>query len=192
MFLEQAFGRQRKRRRYLSVPTVATSMAIDNSGWPRKRERSWLNMHVHEFAMFKFLFLIPPLSLSLSLSLYPSPSLSHLFFPPSLSLFFLHKGISHFSPVPDLSSPASRLVTASEANRSTKIMSKQLQRLKVAAMSAVAIRVWMEFRIFSIENSWSRLLVVIMVVATPPPPNNINTAHRGRFQVNVNPIGDSK
>ena len=26
----------------------------------------------------------------------------------------------------------------------------------------------------------------------PPPPNNINTAHRGRFQVNVNPIGDSK
>ena len=25
-----------------------------------------------------------------------------------------------------------------------------------------------------------------------PPPNNINTAHRGRFQVNVNPIGDSK
>ena len=27
---------------------------------------------------------------------------------------------------------------------------------------------------------------------TPPPPNNINTAHRGRFQVNVNPIGDSK
>ena len=28
--------------------------------------------------------------------------------------------------------------------------------------------------------------------STPPPPNNINTAHRGRFQVNVNPIGDSK
>ena len=28
--------------------------------------------------------------------------------------------------------------------------------------------------------------------APPPPPNNINTAHRGRFQVNVNPIGDSK
>ena len=27
---------------------------------------------------------------------------------------------------------------------------------------------------------------------SPPPPNNINTAHRGRFQVNVNPIGDSK
>ena len=26
----------------------------------------------------------------------------------------------------------------------------------------------------------------------PPPPNNINTAHRGRFQVNVNPIGDPK
>ena len=26
----------------------------------------------------------------------------------------------------------------------------------------------------------------------PPPPNNTNTAHRGRFQVNVNPIGDSK
>ena len=26
----------------------------------------------------------------------------------------------------------------------------------------------------------------------PPPPNNINTAHRGRFQVNVNPVGDSK
>ena len=33
------------------------------------------------------------------------------------------------------------------------------------------------------------------VVITPPPPppnNNINTAHRGWFQVNVNPIGDSK
>ena len=27
---------------------------------------------------------------------------------------------------------------------------------------------------------------------SPPPPNNINTAHRGRFQVNVNPIGDFK
>ena len=26
----------------------------------------------------------------------------------------------------------------------------------------------------------------------PPPPNNINTAHRGWFQVNMNPIGDSK
>ena len=26
----------------------------------------------------------------------------------------------------------------------------------------------------------------------PPPPNNINTAHRGRFQVNVNPISESK
>ena len=27
---------------------------------------------------------------------------------------------------------------------------------------------------------------------TGPHPNNINTAQRGRFQVNVNPIGDSK
>ena len=28
--------------------------------------------------------------------------------------------------------------------------------------------------------------------ALPPPPNNYTTAHRGRFPVKVNPIGDSK
>ena len=33
---------------------------------------------------------------------------------------------------------------------------------------------------------------VMRTAPPPPPPNNINTAHRGRFQVNVNPIGDSK
>ena len=71
-----------------------------------------------------------------SLSLFPSPlSLSHLFLPPppslSLSLFFLHFSLfALWNVSPDLSSPASRLVTASEANRFTKMMSKQLQKVK--------------------------------------------------------------
>ena len=48
-----------------------------------------------------------------------------------------------------------------------------------------------EIQIFENLSRYSRN-VNLALFRPPPPPNNINTAHRGRFQVNVNPTGDSK
>ena len=42
------------------------------------------------------------------------------------------------------------------------------------------------------DTPWQQLCTYQLQARGTPPPNNINTAHRGRFQVNVNPIGDSK
>ena len=51
---------------------------------------------------------------------------------------------------------------------------------------------WRCYNLIWCDSSLKIDKLLYTVDPPPPPHNNINTAHRGRFQVNVNPIGDSK